>query len=208
MDLTAARKARLAAHPSAPLLTDYTQGRVELSHLTFDNWVTKTVNLLRMEAEIGEGNVVGVELPLHWMTAVWCMAVMEAGADLSFGGPADLRVGTGDADVVVSADPLGMAGPPADAQGEWFFPSDVRGMPDALILGPATPGSLIEYTRDGLFSAAEGFAAEVGLAPGGVLEVSQAPTDLHGLLALIGGALAVDARVVYGSSQEAVTARA
>ncbi len=205
MDLARARARALAAHPGTPLITDCTQGRVELSHATFDNWVTKTVNFLRLEAEVGEGDTIALDLPLHWMSAVWMVSVWEAGCDVTFTGPADLSVGGDDADIYVVADPFGMAPAPADAHAEWFFPADVRGMPDALVLPPATLGALSGYTSEGLAVAASGYAQQVGLVAGGRLQVLDVTRDLRGVLALIAGVLAVDAAVVYGPG-ETVTA--
>ena len=205
MTVPLARAAALAAHPGRPLITDCTQGRVELSHVTFDNWVTKTVNFLRMEAEVGEGSIVALDLPLHWSAAVWTVAVWEAGCDLGF-AKADLHVGGPDADVCVSTDPWGMAPPPAGAGAEWFFPADVRGMPDALVLPPASPGAVLGYTPEGLAEAALGFALKVGLEHGGCLQVTRPATELRGVLALIAAPLMVDAAVVYGPTDEAVTA--
>ncbi len=207
MTISQARAAALAQHPGTPLITDCTQGRVELSHVTFDNWVTKTVNFLQMEAEVGEGSVIRMDLPLHWSAAVWTVAVWEAGCDLSFGA-ADLVVGGPEADICVSTDPWGMAAPPEGASAEWFFPADVRGMPDALVLPPVTPGSVVGYTPEGLAEAALGYAGQVGLAAGGRLQVLEPASDLRGVLALIAAALRVDASVVYGPTNEAVTAQA
>lgn len=203
MDLARARAHALAAHPGTPLITDCTQGRVELSHVTFDNWVTKTVNFLRLEAEVGEGDTIALDLPLHWMTAVWAVSVWEAGCDLRFDGPADLSVGGEGADIYVVADPFGMTPAPAHADAEWFFPADVRGMPDALVLPPAAPGALPGYTSAGLADAASGYAQQVGLVAGGRLRVTSLSHDLPGLLALIAGAIAVDAAVIYGTGEEA-----
>ena len=53
--LMQARAESLRSRPSSPLITDCTQGRVELSHATFDNWVCKTVNLLRLELDVEPG---------------------------------------------------------------------------------------------------------------------------------------------------------
>lgn len=209
MDLRTARLRALAAHPGTPLITDRTQGRVELSHATFDNWVTKTVNLLRLEAEAGEGETVRVDLPLHWMAAVWCVAVWEAGCDLTFEGPADLRVGGESADIFVSLDPFGMAAPPPGTTAQWAFPGDARGMPDALVLPPADVGSVLGTTAEGLALAAVGYAEQHGLTHGGRLHVPGVTADLPGVLALIGAALAVGAAVVYGPADgEGVTATA
>ncbi len=204
MDLARARARALAAHPGTPLITDRTQGRVELSHMTFDNWVAKTVNFLRMEAEVGEGDIICLDLPLHWSTAVWVVSVWEAGCDVTFDGSADLRVGSADADIHVSTDPFGLAPAPAGTQAQWHFPADVRGMPDALVFPAPPPGATATTTADGLFLAAAGYAQRVGLTAGGRLQVRSAERDVA---ALIGAALAVDAAVVYGPADgEGVTA--
>ena len=57
----------------------------------------------------------------------------------------------------------------------------------------------------GLAVAASGYAQQVGLVAGGRLQVLDVTRDLTGVLALIAGALAVDAAVVYGPG-ETVTA--
>jgi uncharacterized protein (TIGR03089 family) len=204
-----ARAAALRAHPSVPLITDCTQGRVELSHITFDNWVTKTVNHLQMECDIGEGARVAVTLPLHWMTAVWLVSVWESGAEVVLSGPADLRVGSAaGADVVVVADPLGMAPAPAGVSADWFFPADVRGMPDQPVLPrPARPGGLAGIDAQALMGLAGEYAARVGLAGGGRLATDLDPVSTVGVLAAIAAPLAVGASVVYGdAAQESCTA--
>lgn len=201
----AARVAALQENPGVPFVTDRTQGRVELSRATFDNWVTKTVNFLRLEADIDPGSTVGVTLPLHWMAAVWCVAVWEAGADLMFGS-GDLVVGA-QGDVVVVADPLGMAPPPPGVEAEWFFPADVRGMPDALVLPAPEPGGVAGLSAVEVAEAAADYAARVGLEPGGRLQTQLPPTDLTGVLALVGAPIARAAGVVLGAGEQ-VTATA
>ena len=213
--MTTLRNARLAAvraHPASPLITDCTQGRVELSHATFDNWVTKTVNFLQTEADLDDGSTIDLDLPLHWMTAVWCVAAWEAGANVGFGATeADLRVGTGaGADILVVADPLGMGPVPAGVDASWAFPADVRSQPDQLIMPPAGEGAIPGMTAEDLYTAATGFAQQRGLQAGGRLQTELPVTGLDGALAAIAAPLAVDACVVYGpdSPQEPATARA
>jgi len=200
--LVEARAAALRAHPSLPLLTDCTQGRVELSHATFDNWVTKTVNHLQLECDIGAGARVCVTLPLHWMTAVWLVSVWESGADVVLSGPADLTVGVAaGADVLVVADPLGMAPVPTGVSAEWFFPADVRGMPDQPVLPrPERPGGLAGICAEDLMGLAGEYAARVGLTGGGRLATDLAPASTVGVLAAIAAPLAVGASVVYGDA--------
>jgi uncharacterized protein (TIGR03089 family) len=71
---------------SAPLLTYYDLGsgeRVELSAISFSNWVDKTSNLLVDEVAATEGEVISmplaVEAPGHWLTAVWQVACWQVG---------------------------------------------------------------------------------------------------------------------------------
>jgi uncharacterized protein (TIGR03089 family) len=207
MTLATARLAALRAEPGAPLITDCTQARVELSRATFDNWVTKTVNFLRLEAGVEPGSGVAVMLPLHWMAAVWCVAVWEAGADLVLGREADLTVGPDGSDVVVVADPLGMAAPPDGLAADWFFPADVRGLPDALVLPAPPPGGMPGLPAAELAEQARNYAQRVGLAAGGRLHTEFPPSNLVGVLALVGAPLAVGAGVVLGpAAGEEVTA--
>lgn len=209
-NLSISRARALQIQPAVPLITDRTQGRVELSRATFDNWVSKTVNFLRMEAEIGQAATLRLDLPLHWMTAVWLVAAWEAGADVTFDGPADLSVGTEPGvDIQVVADPLGMAPPPAGSQARWTFPADVRSMPDQLVFPPPPPGAMLGITAEGLFATAEGYAARTGLTAGGRLATSLPVKDLNGVLATIAAAIAVDASVIFGDADdERATARA
>ncbi len=209
--LADARAVALRAHPAAPLITDCTQGRVELSHATFDNWVCKTVNFLQLEADVAPGSTIRVTLPLHWMAAVWLVSAWEAGADVVLDDvPADLHVGTtAGADVCVVADPLGMAPPPPGMTAEWFFPADVRGMPDQRVLPPVACGGLPDMSAEQLGSAATVYAQRVGLAAGGRLLTDLPPDSTTGLLAAIAAPLAVGAAVVYGvGAQEGATATA
>lgn len=201
----------LRLHAGTPLITDCTQGRVELSHATFDNWVCKTVNFLQMEADVTPDATVALRLPLHWMTAVWWISVWEAGAQASFDtAGADLVVAADSpCDVLVVADPLGMAPAPAGATAQWFFPADVRVMPDQRVLPPEAMGGLPGMSAEMLFSAAVEYAESVGLLPGGRLNTSLCPDDLTGVLAGIAAPLAIGASVVYsGAEAEDATANA
>lgn len=200
--LAEARLAALRANPAAPLVTDCTQGRVELSRVTFDNWVNKTVNFLQTEAELGEAATLAIRLPLHWMAAVWFVAAWEAGIDTALDGPGDLSVGTEDADIVVVADPLGMAPPPPGVQARWFFPADVRTMPDQRIFPPANPAAMLGMTAEGLCADATGYAERIGLAADGRLLTDKPLTDVHGVLAAIAAPLAIGAAVIYGTGAE------
>lgn len=57
--------------------------RVELSGHVLANWVAKTANFLDEEG-VGEGDVVVVDLPVHWRAVVWVWAAWIRGAAVSF----------------------------------------------------------------------------------------------------------------------------
>lgn len=63
--------------------------RIELSAVTFANWVAKTANLLTWEVSVAPGDAVALPLaadaPGHWMTAVWEVALWQVGAAVDLG---------------------------------------------------------------------------------------------------------------------------
>lgn len=211
--LMQARAESLRSRPSSPLITDCTQGRVELSHATFDNWVCKTVNLLRLELDVEPGQVISVDLPLHWMTAVWLVSIWETGAHVGLGTTsADLLVGTAaGADVLVVPDALGMAPAPSGIEAQAVFPADARGMPDQLVFPAVQPGGMVggpaasELAAQSLVQS-----GQWGLEPGGRLATDLEVVDMIGVLAAIASPISVGAGVVYGTDvdQERPTARA
>ena len=75
--------AALRTHNStAPRLTWYGPDaeRVELSGRVLENWVAKTANYLVDELDAEPGTVVVVDMPLHWRSLVWLLAVWAVGA--------------------------------------------------------------------------------------------------------------------------------
>lgn len=69
----------------APFLTYYDDPageRTELSYATFANWVAKTANLLRDGLGAGPGDVVGLDLPDHWLTVAIAFAAWRVGAEV------------------------------------------------------------------------------------------------------------------------------
>lgn len=101
--------ARLTADPGRPRLTWYGDDgeRVELSGHVLDNWVTKTANLLVEEYQAGPLTRVLLDLPVHWRSVVWAMAVWRVGACVAV-PPA------GRPDLVVTHEPARHAGDGSD----------------------------------------------------------------------------------------------
>ena len=72
----------VAGDPARPLITFYddsTGERVELSVVTFANWVAKTANLLVDGLGAQPGQRVSLSLPAHWQGAVWHAACWATG---------------------------------------------------------------------------------------------------------------------------------
>ncbi len=74
--------ASITREPGRPRLTWYGADgeRVELSGAVLDNWIAKTTNLLVEEFDAAPGTRVLVDLPPHWRTVVWTLAIWRAGA--------------------------------------------------------------------------------------------------------------------------------
>ena len=86
---------RLKDNPSQPLITAYddaTGERVELSGTTYANWVAKTANLFLEELDLEQGDRIRIDLPAHWLGAVFLGAAWTAGLSVS-DGDAELVVG-------------------------------------------------------------------------------------------------------------------
>lgn len=99
--------------PARPRITAYddtgsaTHGeRVELSAKVLANWVSKAANLLQDEWDLGPGSVVRIDLPAHWRSAYWALAVWAVGATV--------RLGEGAADALVTTSPAAAAAFAAD----------------------------------------------------------------------------------------------
>jgi len=69
-----------AARPLLTFYDDATGERVELSVVTFDNWVAKTAGFLADGLGIEPGDRVAVLLPAHWQALAWACACWTVGA--------------------------------------------------------------------------------------------------------------------------------
>lgn len=128
--LIAALRNRVSRLGARPLITYYDGAdgsRVELSAVTFANWVDKTANLIA-DLGIDDGEPVDLAIaethPAHWVTLVWTAAAWQRGCPVIPGtsGAELLVVGPGDGrraslTVACSLHPLGLgfAEPPASA---------------------------------------------------------------------------------------------
>ncbi|MBJ7358441.1 TIGR03089 family protein [Nocardioides sp.] len=180
-----------------PLLTWYDEStgeRVELSVATYANWVAKTASLLVEEHDLERGDLFRVDLPVHWLTAVFVGAAWTAGLVVTQDDDAPAAVVTGPAGLdrwAASADdlpvlacsllPMGVrfAGPlPA---GVHDVGVDVWSQPDAFVASDpptasdaATSTGGVVVTHGELWSAA---AAGSLLTDGGRLMVAANPAS-------------------------------
>src|SRR5689334_8516009 len=72
----------LRREPARPLVTFYDDAsgeRVELSVTTYANWVAKTAALAQDELDAERGGLLLVDLPTHWLGAVWLGAAWSLG---------------------------------------------------------------------------------------------------------------------------------
>ena len=99
--------ALLRADAARPRITVYddTDGpsrgeRIELSARVLGNWVAKAANALQDEWDLGPGSLVGLDLPPHWRSLYWSLAVWSVGATVVL-DPLD----TDDLDLLVTASP-------------------------------------------------------------------------------------------------------
>jgi uncharacterized protein (TIGR03089 family) len=72
----------LKEDPGQPLVTFYddaTGERVELSRITYANWVAKAASLLVEEHDLSRGDALRIDLPPHWLGPVFLGAAWTAG---------------------------------------------------------------------------------------------------------------------------------
>jgi uncharacterized protein (TIGR03089 family) len=168
------------ANPAQPLFTWYDDAigeRVELSGLTFGNWVAKTANLLVDGCGLGAGDTASVSLPPHWQTAAVLIGCWTAGLTVVTDGPADVAfASTGSASAATSAPdryvlglaPMGMPMRDAVPDGWLDYIAEVRGHGDRFTpMTPAGPGdpALDAESHTGLLGRAAARAADLRIPP-------------------------------------------
>jgi uncharacterized protein (TIGR03089 family) len=150
-DLLHREVARDGARPLVTWYDDRAGARVELSVVTTANWCAKIAGLLTDEYDAEPGVVVTVDLPLHWQTACVLLAIWVCGAAVAIGDTGDVRIAaSGDADIVVAPDPMGVG-----------LSRLVGGQPDDFVpLVPVDPSTLAlrlrgsEWTHEQLAASA------------------------------------------------------
>ncbi len=212
----------LRADPGRPLVTFYDEAtgeRVELSALTFDNWVSKIANLFADELGLEPLDGCAVRLPTHWLAPVVVLGCWAAGlvltdpgeAAVQVVGPADLpRVAEGEAAASVmlacSLRPLGGRFTETLPSGWLDFAVEVPPQPDVL-LDPRPPTAAEHAvsaaftggdpsSHEALLAAGRATAARLGLEPGGRLATDLSTADLTGLVTSVAAPLSVGGSLV------------
>jgi uncharacterized protein (TIGR03089 family) len=94
-DLLAEQVRAGGGRPVVTFYDDATGERVELSAVTYANWVAKTAGLLQDELGLERGGRLLVDLPTHWLGPVWLGAAWSVGlavTDEPGAAPADVVV--------------------------------------------------------------------------------------------------------------------
>ena len=138
---------------ASPLLTYYDPARaerVELSGVSFANWVDKTSNLLADELDVEPGDAVDLTLtkehPGHWVSLVWVLACWQVGAVVTVDCPGPKVAVLGPEDAVAAAraetvlvcslHPLGLPLPGPPPAGTLDYALEVRTQPDQYAAVP------------------------------------------------------------------------
>ncbi len=194
-----------AARPLVTFYDDATGERIELSVATYANWVAKTAGLAQDELDLERGGLVLVDLPAHWLAAVWLGAAWSLGltvtddpalageADLVVCGPDGVGTYAAQADrvpvVALSLRPLGGRFTEALPPGVVDFGDVVLAQPDAFVAYDP-PADADAAWRDAAGTLSQGDllaeAASSGLvAAGGRLLTDVAPCTRRGLVTLL-----------------------
>ena len=191
-----------AARPLVTFYDDATGERVELSVTTFANWVAKTASLAQDELGVEPGELVVVDLPTHWLGAVWLLAAWTAGhcvstepesadrAALVVCGPASVerhgRLAATVPVVALSLRPLGGRFTAPLPAGTTDFGAVVLAQPDSFsaITPPGPDTAAVEaagqaWTQRELLAAA---AADPSVGAGGRLLTDVNPCSAEGAL--------------------------
>ena len=199
---------QLKGDPGRPLVTFYDLAsgeRVELSVVTYANWVSKTASLLVEECDLERGGRLLVDLPAHWLTPVFLGAAWTVGLTVVWDeadGPADAFVcgprsvaaraaaAAGRPVVATALLPLGVRFAEPVPPGVTDYGVEVWGQPDAfapwdpptaddLAVPGTTQGELWRAAAAGTLLTGEGFS------DGGRLLTEDSPASPSGLASFV-----------------------
>jgi len=220
VDIWTALQARVRTNGGAPLVTyvDTTTGeRTELSGTSTANAAAKIANALRAEFDLEPGDVVAVDLPMHWQRATWCAGVWTAGCVVAplTGQPhtdAALVVSTADRAhewtvgtvpvLAVSMHPFGLPIAQPLPPGVDDATVLVRQQPDAYLFDPPSPALLAlrdadrSWSQGELLAEAADLGKDCGLGPGGRLLLREGAGFIAEWLGCLAVPLASSASVV------------
>lgn len=224
--LIAALAAAHSADPTRPLVTYYDANsaeRIELSLATFDNWVSKLVNLYAVELGLEPGDEVVVDLPISWQASVIVAAAWSAGLVVSLQndtvpalrvvGPAATTEGLAEAAeqdpgqaaqvLACSLGPLGGRFTSPLPTGWLDFAVEVPGQADVILApvrvsaaDPAVRTLTTTWTHGELVGRAATRAREIGLEAGGRLLIDFSQASEVGLLTGLAAPLVTGSSVV------------
>ena len=209
----------LLHEPGRPLVTFYddaTGERIELSVATYANWVAKTAGLAQEELDAERGGLLLLDLPTHWLGAVWLGAAWSLGltvtddpalageADLLVCGPADVASYAGDAErvpvVALSLRPLGGRFTEALPTGVIDYGAVVLAQPDAFTAWDPPHADDLAWRDAGGTATQATLLAEAAestlVSPGGRLLTDVNPCTHAGLDTLL-AAVTHDASTVW-----------
>ena len=188
-----------AARPVVTFYDDATGERVELSALTYANWVAKTAGLLQDELGLERGGRLLVDLPTHWLGPVWLGAAWTVGlvvTDDPAAGPADVVVtgpegleerAAGEAPVVaLSLLPMAARFPTPLPPGVLDYGAVVWGQPDAFRADDPPSAADPSWDAAGTVLTQRDAVAGSGVAPGTRLRTAANPCSRDGLATLLG----------------------
>ncbi len=204
-DVLADHVRRSGSRPLVTFYDDATGERVELSVVTYANWVAKTAGVLQDEVGLERGDTVLVDLPIHWLAPVWLgacwstgLAVRSPGSSGSDLTPADLVVcgpdgveehaAAGARVVALSLDPMGRRFTEPLPDGVVDFGVVVWGQPDSFVAYDPPEATDVAWqaerpsTQEDLLRASAGHAWS---APGTRLLTDAPTTSEDGLLAFL-----------------------
>jgi uncharacterized protein (TIGR03089 family) len=171
-----------AGRPLVTFYDDATGERVELSVTTYANWVAKTANLLQDELDVERGARVLVDLPTHWLGAVWLGACWTVGVavttDVTEAPAVDLvvcgpdrpgehaeRSAPGAPVVALSLRPLGARFVDPLPEGVLDYGAVVLAQPDAFVAHDPVAADDAAWQREGTTLSQQQLLREAAEAP-------------------------------------------